>query len=350
MPTIELKTGAQRPARRDDYATRATATVARSMATPIWDAFLKRVTAGDFELRDYLQRVAGYCLTGVTTEHVLFFLYGTGRNGKGVFINTLKGIWGGYATTAPIDTFLESHNDRHPTELAGLHNARLVVAQEVEEGRHWAEAKIKSLTGGDPISARFMRQDFFEFTPKFKLMIAGNHKPSLRGVDEAIRARIHLIPFTVFIPEKERDQALPEKLKAEWPGILQWAIDGCAKWQKDGLTPPAAVRDATDEYLHAEDALSQWLEDCCDLSGKWSAGKELWESWTAWTISASEQSGTRKRFAQNLIDRGFAAGKLSHVRGHAGLTLRGGEENRLPQQGEMPLGPEPPPHTDEDVR
>jgi len=140
-----------------------------------------------------------------------------------------------------------------------------VTAIETEDGRWWAEAKIKSLTGGDPVTARFMRQDFFEFVPQFKLIVAGNHKPGLRSVDEAIRRRLHLIPFTVTIGEKERDPQLAEKLKAEYPGILQWAIEGCLAWQRDGLNPPAVVQDSTSQYLAAEDAIGRWIEDRCVL-------------------------------------------------------------------------------------
>src|SRR5262249_9400947 len=154
--------------------------------------------------------------------HALFFLHGLGANGKSVFLNTVSGILGDYHRAAPIETFTASRSDRHPTELAMLRGARLVTATETEEGRHWAEARIKALTGGDPISARFMHQDFFEFIPKFKLMIAGNHKPSLRSVDEAIRRRFNLVPFSVTIPAEERDETLAERLRTEWPGILDW--------------------------------------------------------------------------------------------------------------------------------
>src|SRR5262249_14374388 len=158
-------------------------------------------------------RVAGYSLTGSTTEHALFFFYGTGSNGKGVFLNTLHGIWQDFAAVAPIEAFCEARLERHPTDLAMLRGARLVITQETGEGRYWDEAKIKALSGGDPISARFMRQDFFTYTPQFKLVVAGNHKPSLRNVDEAIRRRIHLVPFVVTIRPGKRDPQLAEKLK-----------------------------------------------------------------------------------------------------------------------------------------
>ncbi|MGA7163171.1 MAG: phage/plasmid primase, P4 family [Pseudolabrys sp.] len=140
--------------------------------------------------------------------------------------------------------------------------ARLVTAVETEEGRRWAESRIKSLTGSEKISARFMRQDFFEFLPQFKLIIAGNHKPGLRSVDEAIRRRFNLIPFTITIPPSERDELLPEKLKAELPGILAWMIRGCTDWLERGLSPPQMVTEVTAAYLESEDAVAAWIEDC----------------------------------------------------------------------------------------
>ena len=175
--------------------------------------------------------MCGYALTGITREHALFFLYGTGANGKSVFLNTVSGIMADYATTAPIETFIASRDERHPTDIAGLQGARLVTAFETEDGRRWAESKLKALTGGDRVAARFMRQDFFEFVPQFKLLIAGNHKPRLRAVDEAMRRRFNLVPFTVTIPEPERDKDLAEKLRDEWPGILRWMVERCLAWQ-----------------------------------------------------------------------------------------------------------------------
>ena len=166
------------------------------------DASSARSPTATRSCKRYLRRVAGYCLTGLTTEHALFFLWGTGANGKSVFVKTLAGIMGDYAVTAPMTTFVVTRSEQHPTNLAMLRGARLVVATETEAGQRWAEARIKMMTGGDRIAARFMRGDFFEFTPQFKLVIVGNHRPSLRGVDEAIRRRLHLIPFTVTIRPK----------------------------------------------------------------------------------------------------------------------------------------------------
>jgi putative DNA primase/helicase len=222
-----------------------------------------------------------------------------------------------------MDTFTASRDDRHPTDLAGLRGARLVTSQETEEGRHWAEAKIKALTGGDPISARFMRQDFFTYTPQFKLVIAGNHKPSLRGVDEAIRRRFHLVPFTVTIDAP--DKALPDKLRPEWPGILQWAIEGCLEWQRIGLAPPTAVRHATEAYLASEDAVAQWLDECCAVD-KTHQGRsaELFKNWKAWAEASGEAAGNQKQFTRSLEGRGFVRFQDSGTRRamFRGLTLR----------------------------
>ena len=321
--TIDLRTGENRPARREDYSTKCSAVAPKEMATPLWDSFIERITRGDPDLEAYLQRVAGYCLTGHTKEHALFFLYGTGANGKSVFVNTLAGIWGDYAITAPADLCMASHGERHPTELARLRGARLVTATETTEGRRWDEAKIKMLTGGDTIAARFMRQDFFEFEPHFKLVISGNHKPTLRSVDEAIRRRIHLIPFTVTIPPKERDPDLPDKLKAEWPGILAWAVRGCVEWRKQGLNPPKAVRTATDDYLAGEDALALWMEECCEAGAdRFETTGDLFATWKVWAERTGEHVGTRKAFGQRLEERGLDPHRRNSGRGFLGLRIQ----------------------------
>jgi putative DNA primase/helicase len=254
---FDLRSGERQPHDPGYYLTKIAGVAPDpSCSVTYFNSFLDRVTGGDAELVAFLHRVVGYALTGVTREHALFFLYGTGANGKSTFLNAITGAMGDYCRIAPIETFTASAGERHPTDLAGLRGARLVSAVETEEGRRWAESKIKALTGGDKISARFMRQDFFEFTPQFKLLIAGNHKPGLRSVDEAIRRRFYLIPFTVTIPPEERDADLLEKLKMEWPGILHWMIEGCLQWQLHGLAPPAVVTAATGAYLEAEDAIA----------------------------------------------------------------------------------------------
>ncbi len=325
--TIDLRTGELRAHDPADYCTHMTA-VAPGGACPGWQEFLSRVTGGDGELQSFLRRVAGYALTGSTAEHALFFLFGTGANGKSVFLSTIAGILADYHRTAAIETFVASAVERHPTDLASLRGARLVTATETEEGRRWAEARIKTLTGGDTIAARFMRQDYFEFVPQFKLVIAGNHKPGLRSVDEAMRRRLNLIPFTVTIPPEERDKELVEKLRAEWPGILQWMIDGCLDWQRRdgqrpvGLAAPKVVTDATADYLAEEDAVSSWIEERCERDPQaWEKTTDLFQSWRFWAERSGEFVGSSKALHQKLKDRGFEPKRTKTAKGFKGLRL-----------------------------
>lgn len=323
---IDLKTGRTIDHDPEQYQTKLViCEPAETSDCPIWHEFLNTCTCGDSELRLFLQRMAGYALTGSIQEHALFFFYGTGGNGKGVFINTIRAIMKDYATVAPIDTFIATSGNQHPTDLAGLRGARLVTAQETEEGRRWAESRIKALTGGDPVSARFMRQDFFEYNPQFKLVIAGNHKPGLRGVDAAISRRMNLVPFLANIAQEDQDQELQEKLKAEYPAILRWMIEGCIEWQGAGLQRPEAVRNATVDYLGAEDALGQWLEECCHVRATfWTPSGDLYRSWKAFCDQQGEQTGSQKRLTQTLQDRGFSMrrGGPAGTRGFDGIGIK----------------------------
>ena len=290
---------------------------------PRWLQFLDEITDGDKELQGFLQRVIGYCLSGSVREHALFFLYGTGRNGKGVFLNTLVAMLADYATVAPIEALMETKNDRHSTELATLMGKRLVIAQEVDEGVKWAEAKIKALTGGDPITARYMRQDFFTFEPQFKLVIAGNHKPAFRSIDEALRARLHLIPFTVTIPKEKRDPDLQAVLKSEWGGILQWAIEGAAEYNRIGLKPPKAVTQATDAYFEDQDIFNQWISDCCDVSPDyWEPPALLFTSWKDYAKDSNIAAGTTKTFKDQMEKAGYPAGNSRAMGGRHYLGIR----------------------------
>jgi putative DNA primase/helicase len=324
--TFDLRTGVDRPPDPRDYITKKTACRCAPAGTqhPLWTAFLDRITDRSAELQGFLQRYIGYCCTGFTTEHVFVFAYGTGANGKSTFVNTIAGILGDYATVADMSTFLASSSEKHPTDLAKLRGARLVVAQETQKGRRWDETKIKALTGGDKITARFMRQDFFDFVPKFKLLISGNHKPRLTSVDEAIRRRLVLVPFTVQIPLAERDKDLPNKLRPEWPAILRWMIDGCLEWQRFGLSPPAVVLEATKDYFDEQDTIQQWLDDCTEDGGEFAFSRttELFASWKAWCEARNTKPGSERTLSEALRDKGFEkkrnkAGQM----GFRGLTV-----------------------------
>jgi putative DNA primase/helicase len=316
---VDLRTGKIRPHRQADLFTKVTGT-APGGDCPRWLAFLAEITQRDDEVMAYLQRWAGYMLTGETREHAFLFVYGQGGNGKGVLMNTLATVLGDYATTAPMETFMASQQDRHPTDLAGLRGARLVVAQETEAGRVLAEARIKALTGGDRIAARFMRGDFFEFTPVFKLVMVGNHRPVLRNPDDAMRRRLHLLPLT-FRPTGP-DPELAARLKAEMPGILAWAVAGCLAWQKNGLGMPKVVKDATADYFSEQDMLTQWLTERCEAQrGAMAPSSALFRDWKAWAEARGEQAGTGKAFSAAL-ERSHAKKKTPEGMMFLGLRIR----------------------------
>ncbi len=332
--TIDLQTGQMRPHRREDYMLKMTAgTLAPNSQCPSWLKFVNEVTGGDTQLASYLQRVFGYCLTGLTREHAMFFLYGTGANGKSVFVNTMLAIMGDYGMNAPMETFMASRNDRHPAELAMLRGARLVVAAETEQGRSLNESRVKELTGGDLITARDLFQPFFTYKPQFKPVLTGNHKPSLKNIDEAIRRRLHLIPFTVTIPADRRDKELQNKLLLERDGIFEWALEGCLEWQRNGLRPPECVRQATDEYFEAEDAIGRWIEErCVQTPQAKSLTSELFADWKRWAEAVGEDAGTQRRFSDLLLSRHVQKWRNGvGLRGFQGIGLRHPAEYRDPR-------------------
>jgi putative DNA primase/helicase len=325
--TLDLRTGLLRAADAVDGITRLTASAPQSGSLcAIWRRFLQETFKGDQALIRFTQQWFGYCLTGDVREHALWFGFGEGGNGKGVLMNTFSGVMGDYAVTAAMDTFVASKHDRHLTELAMLNGARLVTASETEKGRAWAESRIKQLTGGDPITARFMRQDNFTFMPQFKLSLIGNHKPVLRGVDDAVRRRFKLVPF-LFKPAVV-DKELGEKLKAEWPGILWWMVEGCLDWQRNGLLVPESVKLATENYFEDQDLVGQWLLDSCDVrpgTNIFEPTAALFVSWKHFAEQAGEWPGNRKTFVTELMRRGFEHFRQGHdnIRSLRGIKLKG---------------------------
>lgn len=319
---VDLRTGTLRAHQRNDFHTKV-AGAAPGGDCPRWLAFLGQVTQGDDELIAYLQRWAGYSLTGITREHAFLFTWGPGGNGKSVLLGTMAAVLGGYATTAMTDVFTVSRNDQHPTHLASLRGARMVLVTETEEGRAWAESRIKSLTGGDAITARFMRGDPFEFCPQFKLWIAGNHRPVLRNPDPAMRRRLHLMPLT-YVPPKP-DTGLPEALKAELPGILAWAIEGCRLWQRDGLAPPEIVQTAVADYFGEQDSLAAWLAERCEKVPEGTVStRMLFLDWKTYAKARGEDPGTEKRFSEGL-ERHCAKKKTNRGMVFLGIRLRPAE-------------------------
>lgn len=305
---VDLRTGELRAPVILDYCTKITRTAPATVADcPRWKAFLNRALDNDAETIRFLQKVAGYALTGEVSEHILVFLYGPGGNGKGTFLNTLTHVFGDYAQAASADLVTERKHEAHPTELADLQGARMVIMQEVDEGKKWNKQRLTSLTGGDRLNARYMRQDFFNFQPQFTLIMSGNHKPGLRSVDEAIRRRMRMIPFNLKLTDAERDPRLPELLRAEAAAILRWCIDGCLLWQSEGLRAPASVLAATDEYLEAQDSFGAWIDETCETGEYVSSQRaDLYAGYKRWCISASEFVLPLKRWHEEMVKRGFA--------------------------------------------
>jgi P4 family phage/plasmid primase-like protien len=304
--TIDLRTGRLRSHRREDYITKISNATPQGDC-PLWRAFLDQITKQDTKLQGYLQRLMGYALVGDPSEESLDMFYGGGGNGKGTFLTTNQFVFGEYATVAASETFMEAKGERHPTDIAKLAGARLVIAQEVDEGQQWNETRVKTMTGRDVMTARFMRRDHFDFIPQFTLIISGNHKPSLKSVDRAWRRRLHLVPFVVTIPASEQDPNLKNKLQQEADGILRWAVEGCSDWQKQGLNPPEIVLAATEEYLASEDTFEIWISECC-LRGH--EGYEeptawLYESHKHWKQERGERSLGSKNFSQRMSNLGF---------------------------------------------
>lgn len=321
--TVDLTTGELRPSQRGELLSKSTSVAPEHGRAVMWESFLRRVLGQHEGLVEYFQRFFGYCLTGSTREHVFAFLYGSGGNGKGVALNTLDAIFGDYRSVCDVETLTASNSTEHPTSIAKLRGARLVTAQETEEGRAWAEAKIKSLTGGDTLTARYMRCDHFEFVPEFKLVIAGNHKPKLRNVDDAIRRRLHLVPFDAVIAEDERDPELTAKLKAEHGRILRWAIDGCLEWQKQGLNPPKAVRAATEEYFEEQDSFSQWVEECLEMDEhSRESVSALMQSWREFAVERNLFVGDARKLKANFERKNIFQSRSRTSRGYSGIRIR----------------------------
>jgi P4 family phage/plasmid primase-like protien len=326
--TLDLRTGELRPHDRGDFMTRlAPVEFDPEAIAPTWTAFLERVLPSK-DVRTFLQRLAGYTLTGDVSEHVLPVLYGVGANGKSTAVNAILEAVGEYGIQAAPEILMAKRGG-HPTEVADLFGCRFASVTEVEDGRRLNEALVKQITGGDRIRARRMRQDFWEFSPTHKVILSVNHKPEIRGTDTGIWRRIRLVPFTEVVPLAEQDTKLPEKLRRELPGILRWMAAGCLEWQSEGLNTPAAVTTATDEYREDMDSLGEFLSGCCLQGSSLSASaKSLWSAYRNWSKDNNEHEGTQKRFGTRLRERGFLNDRDSRTGRKAWFGLSLSEEGR----------------------
>ena len=330
--TLDLRTGNLRKHDPGDKLTKLIDVDYYPDATaPTWAAFLDRVQP-DADVRTFLQRYTGYSLTGDTSEQCLTFMYGSGRNGKSVYADLMLRLLGGYGLKMSTETLTEMRRQAGAAteDVARLHGKRLYVASEWRESAPLAENFVKELTGGDMLTARFLHKGSFDFKPEGKLLIYGNHKPVIKGDDFGIWRRIRLVPFAVTIPEDEVDPKLTDKLRAELPGILAWAVRGCLDWQVHGLGKAEAVNQATAEYRESSDVLGAWFSECCKLDPALTTpASALFGAWSAWATENGHKPMNVTWFGRRLSERGG----LEKVKGKSanawkGIGLIGSEAQR----------------------
>jgi P4 family phage/plasmid primase-like protien len=323
--TLNLKTGVLQPHRREDFITRIIPIAYDPAAPcPTWEGFVRHILSGKARVIRFVQKALGYSLTGETREQVLFILHGTGSNGKTTLLETTSLLLAPYAAQVAAETLLARDTDALAmNDLFTLQGARFVVAIESDMGRRLAESLVKRVTGSDTIKAKKLYTDVFAYRPTFKLFIATNHKPVIRGTDHAMWRRIRLVEFDVVVPDDQQDKGLPDKLKAELAGILRWAVDGCRLWQTEGLGPPQEVRQATDDYRAEMDILGGFLAERCWLEDPQAAigAEELYTDYNTWAARTKEKPLSMKTFKAALKERGFKQTPRRSA-GHAWMGVR----------------------------
>jgi putative DNA primase/helicase len=325
---VRLTSGQLEPHDREALHTKITGAAPQGDC-PTWTAFLTRIMGNDPDMVAFLQRVVGYCMTGSTREQCIFILYGNGSNGKSTFLDTIRSVLGDYVKHARAETFMrDSRGGGIPNDIAALRGARVVTASEPSQGERLDESLVKEMTGDAAITARFMRGEFFTFTPQFKVLLATNHRPVIRGTDHGIWRRIRLVPFTEKIADEEKDRELGNKLQREADGILAWAVAGCLAWQREGLNPPAAVIEATEDYRADMDILAEFLAERCVVGVQTVNNTQLYKAFKEWSEDNGEKPRSQKWLYRELTDRGFKqASSRKYGRAWEGLGLR---EDALP--------------------
>lgn len=326
---LDLLSGTHREHRQADLITKVCGASFEPGATaPTWERVMREIFRDDEPMIDYFQRLTGYMLSGQRGEHLLPIFWGSGANGKSTALGTLQALMGDYAGTAAPDLLIAKSGNDHPTSLADLQGRRLVVVSETGEAGRLNEERAKLLTGGDTITARRMRMDFYQFQPSHLLVLQTNHRPKVQGTDEGVWRRLRLIPFSHTIPPERRDSRLPEKLRAELPGILQWALAGWRRYQAQGFNDPPKVRGATAEYREASDVVGLFLSEVCEeIAGFTATARDLYRAYTEWCEETGERQRTQKDFGMRLAERGFEQARGSGgVRRWRGIRIKREDE------------------------
>lgn len=323
---VDLESGQRIKAERNQHITKqANVNFNARTECPSWLKFLDEIMCGDTEMVEYLQKIVGYLLTGDTREQAMFFFYGHGANGKSTFINVINQLMGDHAAALNSDVLMlrKGGNGSGATpDIAGLVGARLAIANELEEGSVLSEVLVKSITGGDPVSCRHLYGKPFSYTPKYKLVMIGNHKPNIRGTDHGIWRRIRFVEFGASFKGTQRDLNLEFKLLNELPGILNWAIEGCLKWQLEGLVSPEKVIKQTSDYQNEQDIIQNWIDERCDIKNRSGEDFEyldkLFERYCDWAKSSKEWELRKRQFSQKLEEKGFVKARQKQ-----GMIFRG---------------------------
>ena len=291
---------------------------------PTWNMFLMQIFNNDLDLIKFVQKAMGYSLSGDVSEQCMFILWGTGANGKSTFLNVLQELFGDYACSTGTETFMKKTSEQS-NDLARLRGMRLVTTSEAEQGKAISESLIKQITGEDELTARFLYGEYFSFKPTFKIYMATNHKPRIKGADNGIWRRIKLIPFTVTIPPEQRDKQLTEKLLAENSGILNWLLQGYTLWKKEGLIEPDVIKEANEEYRYDMDSIQAFINEVLniDATQKWRLPtKDLYDVYLRWCGKNNEKALSQKGLAVRMQEKGYKRGVSNSVRFWLGLGIK----------------------------
>lgn len=324
---INLRDGSARPSIDDDLMLKAAGCDYDAEADcRIWEASLAQIFEDDAEIIAFVQRLFGYFLTGDMREQVFVYFYGHGANGKSLVLNVLRDVLGDYAMQIPAEAYMAtkyaSNADGATPTLTRMVGKRLVISNETREGAHFNEGLLKQMTGGDRITARPLYRDSFEFSPVAKHLMAGNHRPIITGDDHGIWRRMLLVPFRRQFRDDEQDKSLPEKLRGEYPGILNWLIRGAREWQRIGLSPPASISAETAAYRTDMDTLGQWLDECTQQAeGSTTRARDAYQQFSFWCRGGGYTPVSEKRFADRMATRGFQKSRTNKGVVYVGLQL-----------------------------